>query len=417
MSSPPQNSVSSASASRRWLLLVFGALLPLFCFGWLAETVWNRNGLRWDAPALHFGHQFTTPSRDSFMVAVTETGDVRTVIIFATMTALGLAVTRRRKDARFLALCIIGTALAAYLTKTAFHRARPHFWESPAPETDFVFPSGHAMDTLAFTFGLAVIAWQTRGRWPVIICGSIYVAAVGASRLYLGAHYPSDVMGGWALAAAWLCGSLLILTTAQASTTRRRKPALIAVGKVAGITTCFGAYILSDLKHDNLRVVVPGKAYRAGLMSTNALAACIEEYGIRSILNLRGENSDANWHKAEIALTRELHLSHYDRSLSAGMELNIEEMDNLVSLMREAPKPILIHCDGGADHSVLVSALYLFAIEGRRPEEADKELSIWNGHLPLLWPRVAAMDHSFWHFVTNRATLVQLGLSPSPSER
>ena len=401
MSSPPLNSIPAAPVSQRWLLLVFGVLLPLFCFGWLAEAVWNRDGLGWDDSVLHFAHQFTTPGRDSLMVAVTETGDVRTVIILATLTALGLIVTQRRKDAQFLARCIIGTVLAAYLTRTAFHRARPHFWESPAPETDFGFPSGHAMVSLAFAFGLAVIAWQTRWRWPVIFCGSIYVASIGISRLHLGVHYPSDIMGGWTLAVAWLCGLLLIRATTQTDMTRRKKLALFSAGIVASITTCLGAYIWSDLSHDNLRVVVPTAAYRAGVMSTNALIGCIEKYGIKSILNLRGESRDREWYRGEMETAEIFNVAHYDFGISARQELTDAEMMKLEQILRDAPKPVLIHCDGGADRSALASAIYLYAIAGKTPEEAERELSPWNGHLPFFWPKVMAMDDSFRRYVSN----------------
>jgi protein tyrosine/serine phosphatase len=147
-------------------------------------------------------------------------------------------------------------------------------------------------------------------------------------------------------------------------------------------------------------------------MSANELARCIRTCGIKSVLNLRGENTDASWHQAEIAVTRKLNVSHYDQNLSSGTELSIEQTDEIVSLLRRAPKPILIHCDGGADRSALVSALYLFAVEGQTSDEANNELSIWNGHLPSVWPRATAMDRSFWQYVRNRTTNAEAKLQP-----
>jgi protein tyrosine/serine phosphatase len=81
-----------------------------------------------------------------------------------------------------------------------------------------------------------------------------------------------------------------------------------------------------------------------------------------------------------------------------------------VTLLQQAPKPILIHCLGGADRSGLVSALYRFAIEGQKPDAADKELSIWYGHVPLIRPKVTAMDDSFWRYVSNRTVHAELNL-------
>jgi protein tyrosine/serine phosphatase len=103
-----------------------------------------------------------------------------------------------------------------------------------------------------------------------------------------------------------------------------------------------------------------------------------------------------------------------DRSLGSGKELSLEEMDDLISLLRQAPKPVLIHCLGGADRSGLVSALYLFAIEGRSPGEAAKELSIWTGHVPLIRPKVTAMDNSFWRYVSNHIARANLNLQLKP---
>ena len=172
-------------------------------------------------------------------------------------------------------------------------------------------------------------------------------------------------------------------------------------GVAAGLILALAGYISSDLIHDNLRVVAAGQAYRSGQMDAEEFTSVIEHYGIKSILNLRGENPTTSWHQAEIATAAKLNVVHYDRSLGSGRQMTLEQMDDLVNLLRQAPKPILIHCNGGADRSGLVSALYDFAIKGEKPADAEKELSIWNGHVRLIRPKVIAMDNSFWRYVTN----------------
>jgi membrane-associated phospholipid phosphatase len=64
------------------------------------------------------------------------------------------------------------------------------------------FPSGHATGSMAAAAIATIVAWRTRFRWPVVILGTVVVLGVAASRLYLDAHYPADVLGGWCVAIA-----------------------------------------------------------------------------------------------------------------------------------------------------------------------------------------------------------------------
>jgi protein tyrosine/serine phosphatase len=173
-------------------------------------------------------------------------------------------------------------------------------------------------------------------------------------------------------------------------------------------------YAVNTIYHANFHVVVTGEAYRSGQMNAEQLTHVIQEYGIKSILNLRGENPATSWHKTEIATAEKLNVSHYDRSLGSGTPLTLEQMDDLVTLLQQAPKPILIHCLGGADRSGLVSALYCFAVDGELPDKADRQLTIWYGHVPLIRPKVTAMDNSFWLYVSNRATQAESRFQPKP---
>ena len=415
MNSAPQACASASPVRRQWLSLILGLLVPLFCFGVLTETVWNRNGLAWDVAALNCIHQFATPLRDSAMVWVTRMGDVRTVMALTAAMVVVLARKQKRRDALFLAAGVAGALLLDDAIKNAVHRVRPHLWKSPAPEFDFSFPSGHSTGTMALVAALVVIAWRTRWRWQAIICGGIHVAAVGFSRLYLGVHYPSDVMGGWLLGFVWIC-ALTLLCSAEHTGGRPWKVAAFAAGIPACLVACLGGYIFSDLKHDNLRTVMPAEAYRSGLMSADALTDYIRRFGIKSILNLRGASPDREWYRDEIEAARKLNVAHYDFGLSARQELTRAEMTSLEKLLQDAPKPVLIHCAGGADRSALASAIYLYAVAGKSPAAAERELSPWNGHLPIFWPKVIAMDTSFRHYVSNHISEVNAA-SAVPKER
>ena len=187
---------------------------------------------------------------------------------------------------------------------------------------------------------------------------------------------------------------------AAAARLKTKWPRLTA-GSLALLVVGLLAYALYTVENDNFHVVAPGLVYRSGQMDGEDLTRSIAKYGIKSILNLRGENPTTSWHQTEIATTAKLNVVHYDRSLGSGTELTLDEMNDLVTLLRNAPKPILIHCYGGADRSGLVSALYCFAIDGETAKQADRQLTIWYGHIPLIRPKVTAMDDSFWRYVTN----------------
>ena len=90
--------------------------------------------------------------------------------------------------------------------KQLFARERPSLWESIAPEATYSFPSGHAMGSMTLAAVLILLAWRTRWRWPVALLTGAFTVLVGLSRVYLGVHYPSDILAGWAAALAWTVG-------------------------------------------------------------------------------------------------------------------------------------------------------------------------------------------------------------------
>jgi protein tyrosine phosphatase (PTP) superfamily phosphohydrolase (DUF442 family) len=162
------------------------------------------------------------------------------------------------------------------------------------------------------------------------------------------------------------------------------------------------AFVLSVIAHHNFHIVSPGLVYRSAQMNARALAAVIPEYGIKSILNLRGMGEREDWYVVETNTAREFGVQHYDYALSAGRELKDDEMDRILATIRSAPKPILIHCKAGADRTGLVGALYLYSVEGQPAQSAQSQLAVFYGHVPhLLWSDTIAMDNSFSRYVSN----------------
>ena len=172
-------------------------------------------------------------------------------------------------------------------------------------------------------------------------------------------------------------------------------------------------YVVHVLAHDNFHVVSAGQVYRSGQMSASTLGRVIREHGIKCVLNLRGANPEQAWYPAETNTAAQLGVRHLDFSLSAGREVSDPEIDAIMELVRRAPKPILIHCYGGADRTGLISSLYLYTIEEKTSVEASRELTAFYGHIPHLhWRYSIAMDHSFWRYVSNRLSQMEMKAIP-----
>ena len=198
------NRQSLFSARRIW-----GVYVPFAVFLILALGIRSIGGFPWDVPLLHFIHNHLTSRYDPWMIATTDLGNAW-IILPATLIIIWLFVREQRmREAGFLLLAVAGTLLLNVILKVLFHRERPDFWTSPAPESSYGFPSTHCMLTMALALVLLVLLWRTRGRWPVLIIGGLLVLAVGFSRLYLGVHYPSDILAAWSITMAWIFGLAL----------------------------------------------------------------------------------------------------------------------------------------------------------------------------------------------------------------
>ena len=149
----------------------------------------------------------------------------------------------------------------------------------------------------------------------------------------------------------------------------------------------------------NWHAVSAGILYRSAQPSSAELEAAVRQYGIKSVLNLRGANAGSAWYDDELAQSYALGLVHYDYGLSAKRFVTRQQIADILAILRQAPKPLLIHCKSGADRAGLVAALYRYAVMGASAEAADRELSLVYGHFPYLTSRSGAMDDSFWSYV------------------
>lgn len=139
-------------------------------------------------------------------------GAVTTLVsLIAVIFAL---LAKRPRFAALIASCALGTSLLMALLKGLYNRPRPTVVTQLDPPGGLSFPSGHSMISMALYMTLAVLISHTlrerRLRRYVIGVGLFLALLIGVSRMYLGVHYPTDVLAGWTAGGAWalICGAI-----------------------------------------------------------------------------------------------------------------------------------------------------------------------------------------------------------------
>lgn len=163
---------------------------------------------------------------------------------------------------------------------------------------------------------------------------------------------------------------------------------------LVALSALIGGYIGFQMLTGNMHEVLPGELYRSAQPTAADLARYQKEYGIKSVINLRGENEGSPWYDEEIAATNQLGLTHYNFRMKSSRELSQEQALALIDLMKNAPKPLLIHCRAGADRTGLASAVYFAAIAGKNEWESERQLWLSYGHVPRVGASVA-MNRTF----------------------
>jgi undecaprenyl-diphosphatase len=177
------------------------AVVILVFFGWLARAVLAGSTREFDAAVRAAVHAHASVPLTRAMRGITLLGD-GVVLAPAGIALVCVWLRRRRRTAALFAVTMTGAILLDLTLKQAFHRPRPEPFFDTAVPLSWSFPSGHALISFCFWFGLAALAGRRRpAAW---LAAAAIVLPIGFSRIYLGVHYPSDVIAGYSAAAVWV---------------------------------------------------------------------------------------------------------------------------------------------------------------------------------------------------------------------
>lgn len=152
---------------------------------------------------------------------------------------------------------------------------------------------------------------------------------------------------------------------------------------LAGSVAAFACEVAYVLLGSNFHVVVDGKCYRSAQPSLSDLQHFVERYGIRTVVNLRGENEDEEWYHAEKRRTHELGAVHLDVGLFGRHPPYEDDLQNLVKALDNAAQPMLLHCQSGGDRAGMAATAFLLLRSDTSLEEAREQLSLRFGHNPF----------------------------------
>ena len=192
------------------IFVIAGATIALggtYAFAELAGHVTSGNTQRFDEAVLHWIAEHRSPALEPVMLEITFLGTGSVVITMVAVSALFLWLTRHKYSAMLLLIATIGGIVLNNLLKVGFGRPRPQVFDWGTEVVSWSFPSGHAMSSAVVYGSVAYLAARLQRRmWhraATMLTAVLIILLISFSRLYLGVHYPSDVLAGVIIGLAW----------------------------------------------------------------------------------------------------------------------------------------------------------------------------------------------------------------------
>jgi undecaprenyl-diphosphatase len=192
------------------IFLLAGALIALggtYVFAELAGHVTSGATQTFDDAVLRWVDLHRSPTLEPIMLEITFLGTGTVVVMIVAVSGLFLWLTNHKYSALLLLIATVGGILLNNLLKVGFGRPRPQIIDWGADVVSWSFPSGHAMSAAVVYGTVAYLAARLqKRRWHrvlTLVFAVVLILMIGATRLYLGVHYPSDVIAGIIIGLAW----------------------------------------------------------------------------------------------------------------------------------------------------------------------------------------------------------------------
>lgn len=193
---------------RKRAAVVTAALLMAAIFGFLAHAVASDDTKGFDRAVRDDVHAAASPPFTMAMRGATLLGSSEVLFPLGAFIFWRLLAQRRRRDAVWFLIAALGGGAIDYGLKLFFQRPRPEAYFGLAEPASWSFPSGHSMGSFCFYGAIAAIAaaraHSSARRVLILLATAVIVFVIGFSRVYLGVHYPTDVLGGYTAGLAWL---------------------------------------------------------------------------------------------------------------------------------------------------------------------------------------------------------------------
>ncbi|MFZ1361239.1 MAG: phosphatase PAP2 family protein [Candidatus Saccharimonadales bacterium] len=198
------NQSVSGTTVRRLIIAFVLFIIPVLLFAYIGRQVLQGDTTAIDTRILLGIYHRSSATLDTVVLTMTDLGSAIAVLAIGTGVVALYATRRRWRACAQIIAGIGGAGLLNIIIKLLFERNRPNLWHHLVFESSYSFPSGHAMLSSALAFTIVALAWHTKWRLPAIAGGALYMAGIAFTRLYLGVHYPTDIIAAWCVSLAWV---------------------------------------------------------------------------------------------------------------------------------------------------------------------------------------------------------------------